>query len=82
MSAAEVFARSAFAQFISSTAGRALRVMVGAGMIYWGYTQAATIGGVVAIAVGVLVLAAGALNLCYISALLGGPLSGAKLHRP
>jgi hypothetical protein len=30
---------------------------------------------------GVLSLSAGALDICYVSALLGGPLSGAKIRR-
>ena len=36
--------------------------------------------GVISMAWGVLPLSAGALDICYISALLGGPLSGAKIR--
>jgi hypothetical protein len=49
-------------------------------LIIWGYTQAGSGMGVVLIIVGFVPLAAGALDLCLISALLGGPISGAKIR--
>jgi hypothetical protein len=72
MSIAESFGRSGFAKFINSLAGRILRVVVGLVLIIWGFTG----GGIVLIIIGLIPLGAGALDLCLISALLGGPISG------
>lgn len=82
MSTAESFGRSGFAQFINSGVGRLARVIVGLGLIGWGYTQRGSTTGLVAMAIGLIPLAAGAFNLCLISALLGGPLSGARVGKP
>lgn len=81
MSIAESFGRSRFAQFVNSPAGRLARVVTGAGLIGWGYTQRSTVTGLVFMAVGLVPLAAGSFNLCFISALLGGPISGARIAR-
>lgn len=79
MSLAESFAQSGFARFVSSPTGRITRILAGLGLIGWGYTQRAGPGGIVLILVGLIPLAAGAFDLCFISALLGGPISGARL---
>ncbi len=81
MSLAESFGRSRFAQFINSPAGRLARVVAGIGLVAWGYTQRGTGTGLVFMAVGLVPLTAGAFNLCLISALLGGPISGARIAR-
>ena len=81
VSVAESFGRSRFAKFINSPAGRLARLVAGAGLIAWGYTQRDTGGGLVFMAVGLVPLAAGAFNLCLISALLGGPISGARIAK-
>jgi hypothetical protein len=81
VSIAESFGRSRFAQFVNSPAGRLARLVAGAGLIGWGYTQRDTGTGLVLIAVGLVPLAAGAFNLCVISALLGGPISGARIAK-
>lgn len=81
MSIAESFGQSGFAQFINSPAGRLARLVAGAGLIIWGYTQRGTGTAVVLMAVGLVPLAAGAFNLCIISALLGGPISGARIAK-
>ena len=78
MSIAESFGKSGFAKFINSPAGRIARIVVGLALIVWGYTS----GGIVFIIIGLIPLAAGALDLCLISALLGGPISGKKLRDP
>ncbi len=82
MSAAESFGRSGIAQFINSTAGRVTRAVIGLGLIGWGYAQRGTEAGTVLMVVGLVPLAAGLFDWCYISALLGGPLSGARLRKP
>jgi Inner membrane protein YgaP-like, transmembrane domain len=76
---AESFTQSGFAQFISSQAGRYLRIVVGIAIIAWGYSERTQTMGVVLIVVGLIPLVAGTLNLCLISALLGGPISGARI---
>ena len=80
MSIAESFSRSGFARFVNSPAGRIARFVVGIGLIVWGYTQLDTAMGFVLIVIGLVPLAAGAFDLCLISALLGGPISGARLR--
>lgn len=81
MSLAESFGQTAFAQFINSPTGRALRVAVGLAFIAWGYFLSGSNLGVVLMVVGLVPLAAGAFNWCIISALLGGPLSGARIGK-
>jgi len=81
MSLAESFARTGFARFVNSPAGRIARVIAGLGLIGWGYTQRAGSAGIVFMVVGLIPLAAGAFDLCLISALLGGPISGARVAR-
>lgn len=84
MTVAESFGRSSFARLMNSPAGRLVRVVAGIGLIAWGYTQRADVTGVVLMVVGLVPLAAGAFDLCLISALLGGPISGARIakHKP
>ncbi len=77
MSAAESFGRSAVAQFINSPIGRVVRIVVGAALVWWGYSQ----DNPIVMAVGLVPLAAGLFHLCLISALLGGPLRGARVGK-
>jgi len=81
MSIAESFGRSGFARFINSPAGRAVRIIAGLAIFGGGYTVGGT-AGIVLMIVGLVPLAAGFFNLCLISALLGGPLSGSRLPGP
>jgi len=81
MSLAESFAHTGFARFINSPAGRVARVAAGLAFLAWGYTQRGDTTGVVLMAIGLIPLLAGGLDLCLISALLGGPLSGAALRK-
>ena len=81
MSIAESFGRSHFARFINSPAGRVVRVVAGIALIGWGYLNLGSTIGIILIVVGLVPLAAGALNLCLISALLGGPISGARITK-
>ena len=81
MSIAASFAQTGFARFINSPAGRAVRVIAGLALIGGGYGMAGT-GGTVLMIVGLVPLAAGIFNLCLISALLGGPLSGSRMPGP
>jgi hypothetical protein len=79
MSIAESFGRSSFAQFINSRLGRQVRLVVGVALIAWGFNSRGTAAGVILIVVGLVPLAAGAFDLCLISALLGGPISGSRI---
>jgi hypothetical protein len=82
MSVAESFGRSGFARFVNSPAGRIARLVVGIGLIVLGYTQLDTAMGIVLIVIGLVPLVAGAFDLCLISALLGGPISGPRIRGP
>jgi len=75
----EGFASSGFAQFMSSPAGRVLRVVAGAGMIAGGIAADSDLGTGIAVA-GAVPLLAGALDFCILSPLFGGPLSGKAIR--
>jgi hypothetical protein len=81
VSLADSFAQSTFARLINSPAGRVARVVVGLGLIVWGYTLRSGPGGIVLMVVGLVPLIAGAFDLCVISALLGGPISGSRVGK-
>ena len=76
----EVFNRSGFSRFINSPAGRVFRLVAGIGFLVVGYVYRYNALGVLSIVWSVFPLSAGAFDICYISALLGGPLSGAKIR--
>jgi hypothetical protein len=80
MSLAQSFGQSAFARFINSPIGRVVRVVAGIGLIAWGYTQRDSGIGFGLMLIGLVPLAAGVFDWCLISALLGGPLSGARIR--
>jgi hypothetical protein len=80
MKIAEAFNQSWFSRFINSPAGRGFRLVVGVGFLVVGYLYRDNTLGVIAMVFSVLPLSAGAFNLCYVSAVLGGPLSGAKIR--
>lgn len=74
------FNQSRFSQFINSRGGRVFRLAAGAAFVVGGYAFRTHAGGVAAMVWSVLPLSAGALDLCYVSALLGGPISGSKIR--
>lgn len=76
----EVFNDSGFSRFINSRSGRIFRLAAGAAFLGFGYLYRQHTLGMAAIAWSALPLSAGALDLCYISAALGGPISGAKIR--
>ena len=81
MSMAESFSQSGFAKFINSPTGRVMRIVVGLVLVGYGYTQSASTSGIVLMLVGLVPFAAGLFDWCLISALLGGPLSGALIGK-
>ncbi len=73
------FPESAFAQFMSRIEGRLLRVVVGIALICLGFLNRGQTWGLVVLIVGFVPLIAGTFNLCLLSPLFGGPLSGVKI---
>jgi hypothetical protein len=76
----EVFNRSGFSRFLNSPAGRFFRLVAGTGFLVVGYVYRGQALGVLSMVWSIFPLSAGALDMCYISALLGGPLAGAKIR--
>lgn len=81
MRLAQAFAQTGFARFINSAAGRLARVLAGVALLVWGFAERGTGTGIALMAIGLIPLVAGLLDWCLISALLGGPLSGATLRQ-
>lgn len=77
----EAFNRSAFSQFINSTPGRVFRLVAGLGFITVGFVNRNHALGLAAMGWSVLPLTAGGFDVCYLSAAMGGPLSGEKIRR-
>ena len=65
----------AFARFMSSSSGRLIRVTAGLALIVAGAVMANAVGAVLAV-VGVVPLAAGALDICLFAPLFRAPLRG------
>ena len=76
----EAFNRSGFSRFLNSPAGRVFRLVAGAGFLVVGYVYRSHALGVLSMAWGALAMIAGAFDICFISAVLGGPLSGPKIR--
>jgi hypothetical protein len=81
MKIAESFNCSGFSRFINSRAGRIFRLAAGAAFLVVGFLFRDHTLGMISMLFSVFPLAAGAFDLCYISALLGGPLYGAKIRQ-
>jgi hypothetical protein len=76
----EDFNRSAFSHFLNSSAGRAFRVTAGSAFLIAGFFLRAHLLGVLSMLWSILPLTAGGFDVCYISAVLGGPLSGRTIR--
>ncbi len=76
----EGFNRSGFSRFLNSPGGRTFRLVAGAGFLAVGYVYRGHALGVASMVWSILPLSAGAFDICYLSALLGGPISGAKIR--
>ena len=76
----ESFNQSGFSKFLNSLAGRILRLVAGIGFLVVGYMYRDHALGVISMVWGVLPLSAGVFDICYVSAALGGPLSGKKIR--
>ena len=73
---ADSFNGSAFGRWINSPAGRIFRITAGVGFLVAGVAARHTPGGKASLAWAALPLSAGLLDVCYVSATLGGPLRG------
>jgi len=62
-----------FAKFMSSLAGRLLRIVAGIALALVGLLVVQDIGGIILAVVGAVVLAAGVFNFCIFAPLFGGP---------
>jgi hypothetical protein len=76
----DVFNRSAFSRFMNSPAGRIFRILTGIGFLAFGYAYMDHWLGVVSMVWSILPISAGMLDICYISVILGGPISGKKIR--
>jgi len=76
----EDFNRSRFSHFLNSPSGRVFRVSAGAAFLIAGYVFRAHAFGVLSMLWSILPLTAGGFDVCYISAALGGPLSGRTIR--
>ena len=68
----------AFARFMASPLGRAVRVLAGIALIAIGLAMGGT-GGIILAVVGVVPLLAGLLNVCVFAPLLRVPFNGRKV---
>jgi len=80
MSMHESFNQSGFSKFINSPAGRIFRICAGIGFFVVGYVYRHHTLGVISMVWSIFPIGTGVFDLCTISALLGGPLSGAKIR--
>jgi len=76
----EAFNRSRFSHFINSPRGRIFRVVAGTAFLIVGFVFRQHPLGVLSMLWSVLPLTAGLFDVCYISAALGGPFSGAIIR--
>jgi len=77
---AETFNRSGFSKFINGRSGRIFRLVAGLIFLIVGIIYIDTTLGVISMIWSVVPLSSSALDLCYISAVLGGPVSGRKIR--
>lgn len=69
-----------FARWMASTRGRWLRIIIGACMVVWGFTETTRTGYIVG-TIGVFPMLGALYDFCILAPLFGGPLSGrAVLH--
>ncbi len=69
-----------FVSFMSSNAGRILRIAAGLALILWGWLGLGGMVGVIVGLIGLLPLAAGVFDFCAFAPLFGDPLRGSKVR--
>ena len=68
-----------FARFMSSTAGRLIRIVAGAALIIVGLFVMGNVLGIILAVVGLVPLVAGLGNFCVFAPLFGGPFQAKNL---
>ena len=76
----ESFNRSAFSRFINSPSGRIFRLVAGVIFLLFGYLYDDHPLGIFLMIWSILPLTAGAFDVCYVSAVLGGSFSGSRIR--
>jgi hypothetical protein len=76
----ESFNRSWLSRFLNSFSGRVYRLAAGLAFIVVGFIYSGHLLGVLSILWGIFPLSAGAFDICYISVVLGGPISGKTIR--
>ncbi len=76
----ENFNRSGFSRFLNAPMGRVFRLVAGAGFLVVGFLFREYSLGTLSMVWSIFPLSAGGFNVCYISALLGGPFSGKRIR--
>ncbi len=69
-----------FVRFMSSTAGRIVRILAGIALIAWGLLGLTGTAGTVVAVIGLLPLVAGLFDFCVFAPLFGAPLSGKQVR--
>jgi hypothetical protein len=77
---AVAFNGSGFSRFLNSPSGRIFRIFAGLGFLILGLVFRDHLLGVLSLVWSIFPLSAGAFDICYISAVLGGPLSGNRIR--
>ncbi|CAN5916374.1 hypothetical protein BH11GEM2_BH11GEM2_19920 [soil metagenome] len=70
----------AFARFMASTTGRAVRIVAGVALIAWGWSHHESMTGIIVMVVGLVPLLAGVFNVCLIAPVIGAPFSGKQVR--
>ena len=81
MQPAESFNRTKFSQFLNRPQGRLFRLVAGTAFLVTGLVFRQHPLGLASLVWSAFPLSAGGLDICYISAVLGGPLSGAEIRK-
>ncbi len=69
-----------FVSFMSSTAGRIVRIVAGLALVAWGLLGLSGTTGIILAIVGAVPLLAGLFDFCVFAPLFGAPLSGPKIR--
>ena len=80
MSIADRFNRTAFSRWLNRKPGRIFRLSAGVFFVIIGVIFHNNPWGIAALIWSIFPLSAGAFDVCYISAMLGGPFNGNKIR--
>lgn len=69
-----------FVTFMSSSAGRILRIVAGLALVVWGWFGLGGITGIIVAVIGLLPLLAGVFDICLFAPLFGCPISGKQVR--